>query len=135
MNNLGKITTLDIPVVHIWEGMLYWRRIYQLSKTKLSHNPLLRHILHEDIEDDLRLCHPVRSVTCAEIRNTSGVSSLNDLLRVRLPDHRSVHIKLLVKSNVALLRLVSSKASLRTTQVSLIHSTRDALNYNKICTL
>ena len=126
-------------MVHIWQGTLYWRRIYQLSKTKLPHNPLLRHLLHEDIEDDLRLCDPICLVTCAEIRNTSGVSSRNELLRVRLPDHRSVHIKLLVKSKVALLRLLSSKVSLRRTQVIFIHGRNskfvDVLNYNKIRTV
>jgi len=121
MNNLEK-TTLDIPVVHIWEGTLYWRRIYQLSKTELPHNPLLGHLLHEDIEDDLRFCHPIVIVTCAHIRNTSGVSSLNELVRVWLPVRRSVYIKLLVKSNVALLRLRMSIASLRRTQVSFICS-------------
>ena len=126
-------------MVRIWQGTLDWWRLYQLSKTKLPHNPLLRHLLHEDIEDDLRFCHPILSVTCAEIRNTSGVSSLNELVRVRLPDHRSVHIKLLVRSNVALLRLLSSKVSLRTTQVIFIHGRNskfvDVLNYNKIRTL
>ena len=106
----------------MWHGTLYWRRIYQLSKTKLSHNPLLRHLLHEHIEDDLRFCHPIVIVTCAHIRNTSGVSSMNKLVRVWLPDRSSVHIKLLVKSNVALLRLRMSKASLRRTQVSFICS-------------
>ena len=122
-------------MVRIWQGVLNWRRIYQLPKTKLPHNPLLRHLLHEDIEDDLRFCHPIRSVTCTKIRNTSGVSSLDDLLRVRLPDHRSVHIKLLVKCNVALLRLVSSKVSLRTTQVIFNHGRNNmfvnVLNYNQ----
>lgn len=126
-------------MVRIWQGTLDWWRLYQLSKTKLPHNPLLRHLLHEDIEDDLRFCHPIRLVTSAESRNTSGVSLRNELLRVRLPDHRSVHIKLLVKSTVALLRLLSSKVSLRTTQVIFIHGRNskfvDVLNYNKIRTL
>lgn len=126
-------------MVRIWQGVLNWRRIYQLSKTKLPHNPLLRHLLHEDIEDDLRFCHPIRLVMCAESRNTSRVSSLNELLRVRLPDHRSVHIKLLVKSNVALLRLVSSIVSLHRTEVIFNHDSNskfvNVLNYNKIRTL
>ena len=82
---------------------------------------------------------PICSVTCTKSRNTSGVSSLNELLRVRLPDHRSVHIKLLVKSNVALLRLISSKVSLRRTQLIFNHGRNsiffNVLNYNKIRTL
>ena len=60
---------------------------------------------------------------------------LNDFVLIRLPDHRSVHVKLLVKSRVALLRLLGSIASLRITKVSRIDSTRDVLNYDKLRTL
>ena len=60
---------------------------------------------------------------------------LNDFGLIRLPDHRSVHVKLLVKSRVALLRLLGSLASLRITKVSRIDSTRDVLNYDKLRTL
>ena len=45
-----------------------------------------------------------------------------------------MHIKLLVKSRVALLRLLGSIASLRITKVSRIDSTRDVLNYDKLRT-
>ena len=77
-------------ILHRW-------RIGILAKTELPHHPLLGHLLHLHIEDDLRFCHPVRHISCAEIRDPVGVPFRNGSLCVRLPDHltREQRVKLL----------------------------------------
>ena len=63
---------------------------------RIAYNPLLGHLLDEDIEYDLRFCHPVISIPRAYERNTTGVSFMYGCLRVRLSYYPNVHIKLLV---------------------------------------
>lgn len=60
--------------------------VSQLAPTKLSHNPLLRHLLHEDVKYNVYLCHPIYVISGAQVRNPAGVSASHLIRRVRLPN-------------------------------------------------
>ena len=75
-----------------------------LAKIKLSHYPLLGRLLNGDIEDNLRFCHPVRTISGAKTRDTVSVLSVRSILRVWLPDDLIVvqHVELLVECRIAI---------------------------------
>jgi hypothetical protein len=68
------------------EGTIRANWVSQLAPTKLSHNPLLGHLLHEDVKNNLYLGHPIYVISGAQVRNPAGVSVSHLLRRVRLPN-------------------------------------------------
>src|SRR3954468_17140699 len=80
-------TYIYLRVHDIWKGNIRTRGIYHLAKTKLSHDPLLRHLLNLAIKDDLGCSQPVLSISSAHNRYASRISCVSCLQGVRLPNH------------------------------------------------
>ena len=120
MNNL-KLSDAQNLLVDVGRERRYrWWRIDQLPRAELPHDPLLGHYLNGHIEDDLRLCHPVRTISIAEVRDPAGVPCMHGGGHIGLPDHRPIieHVELLGERRVAVPDLVASKSSLRREIVS-----------------
>ena len=90
-------------------------RLRQLSLAKLSHDTLLGHLLHRDIENNAGSSVPVVFIPPAQARNPAGVSRLHPVRTVRLPYNLIVLqlIKLHREGLVAVFNLLARVPSLQ----------------------